>query len=75
MWHLSTQVNNGKNKIDAINETDKPQASKSKKDRYIRNESNKCISLDKSSSLNKSRASKKTEIEYTLKTINKSRSI
>ena len=34
----SSQV---KNKIDAINETDKQQASKSKKDKSISNESNK----------------------------------
>ena len=33
----------GKNKIDAINETDKTQASQSKKDKSIRNESNKCM--------------------------------
>ena len=37
-----------KNKIDTVNETDKPQASKSKKDKSICNESNKGISLDKS---------------------------
>ena len=64
-----------KNKIDTINKTDKPQASKSKKDKSIRNESNKSISLDKSRSLKKSRASQITEAEYTVKTRNKSRSI
>ena len=37
-----------KNKIDTVNETDKPQASQSKKDESISNESNKGISLDKS---------------------------
>ena len=40
-------------KFDAINETDKAQASQSKKYKYIRNESNKDISLDKSRSLDK----------------------
>ena len=35
-----------KNKIDAINETDKQQASQIKEDKSIRNESNKGISLD-----------------------------
>ena len=42
-----------KDKIDAINETDKPQASQSKKDKSIRNESNKGMSFDKSRSLDK----------------------
>ena len=37
----------GKNKIDAINEIDKPQAYQSKKDKSISNESNKGMSLDK----------------------------
>ena len=37
----------GGNKIDAINKTDKPQASQIKKDKSISNESNKCVSLDK----------------------------
>ena len=50
--------------------TDKPQASKNKKDKYISNESNKSISLDKSSSLDKSRVSQRTETEDTVKTIN-----
>ena len=53
----------GKNKIDAINETEKPQASQSKKDKSIRNESNKGISLDKSRSIDKSRDSQRTEIK------------
>ena len=35
-----------KHKIDTVNETDKPQASKSKKDKSIRNKSNKGRSLD-----------------------------
>ena len=51
----------GKNKIDAINEIDKPQASQSKKYKSIRNESDKVISLDKSRLLDKSRASQRTE--------------
>ena len=42
-----------KNKIDAIKETDKPQSSQIKKDKSIRNESNRGISLDKSRSLDK----------------------
>ena len=37
-----------KNKIDAMNETDKSQAYQSKKDKSISNESKKVISLDKS---------------------------
>ena len=52
--------------IDAINETDKPQAYQSKKDKSISNEWNKVISLDKSSSLDKSRASQRTETEDTV---------
>ena len=51
----------GGNKIDAINETDKQQASKIKKYKSIRNESNKGMELDKSSSLDNSKASKITE--------------
>ena len=43
----------GGNKIDAINKTDKPQASKIKKDKSISNESNKGMGLDKSKSLDK----------------------
>ena len=58
-----------KNKIDTVNETDKPQASKSKKYKSINNKSNKGRSLDKS------RASQRTETEDTVKTLNKSRSI
>ena len=65
----------GKNKIYSTNKTDKPKAYQSKKDKSISNESNKGISLDKSRSLGKSRASKRTETEDTVKTINKSRSI
>ena len=37
-----------KNKIETFNKTDKPQASKSKKDKSISNESNKGMLLDKS---------------------------
>ena len=39
-----------KNKIDTINKRDKPQASKIKKDKSIRNKPDKGISLDKSRS-------------------------
>ena len=42
-----------KNKIDSINETNKPQSSQIKKDKSIINESNKGILLDKSRSLDK----------------------
>ena len=42
-----------KNKIDTVNETEKPQAYKSKKDKSINNKSYKGGSLDKSSSLDK----------------------
>ena len=38
-------------------ETDKPQASQTKKNNYISNESNKVIALNKSISLHKSRSS------------------
>ena len=61
----------GKNKIDTINETDKPQASQTKKDKSISNESNKGMPLNKSSSLYKSRASKITETEDTVKRLKK----
>ena len=64
-----------KNKIDAMNESDKPQASQIKKDKSISNESNKGVSWDKSSSLGKSRDSQITEIEDTVLKINKLRSI
>ena len=60
-----------KNKIDVIKETENLQASQSKKYKSIINEPNKGISLEKSISLDKSRASKITEIEDTVKTINK----
>ena len=39
--------------FDTVNETEKPQASKSKKDKLIRNESDKGRSLDKSRSWDK----------------------
>ena len=58
-----------KNKIDPINETEKQKASQSKRYKSIRNESNKGISLDKSMTLDKSRAYK-NETEDTVKTIN-----
>ena len=44
-------------KIDTVNEIEKPQLSKSKKEKPISNKSDKGRSLDKSSSLDKSRAS------------------
>ena len=50
----------GGNKINAINETEKPQVYQSKKDKYISNESNK------GTALNKSRSSQITETEYTV---------
>ena len=53
----------GENKINAINETDKPQASQSKKDKSINNESNKGMELDISRSLNKPGSSQRTETE------------
>ena len=43
-------------------ETDKTQASQTKKDKSISNESNKGMALKKSSSLNRSRSSEITEI-------------
>ena len=49
--------NKQKNEIDTVNKTDKPQASKSKKDKSISNESRKGMALYKSRSLDKSRAS------------------
>ena len=61
--------------IDTVNETDKPQAFKSNKDKSISNESNKGISLDKSRSSDKSRDTQRTETEDTVKTISKSRYI
>ena len=64
-----------KNKIDTINETDKPQVSKSKKDKSISNKSNKGRLSDKSRWLDKSSSSQRTETEDTMKTVNKSRSI
>ena len=47
---MKTAITNhkGKNKIDTVNKTDKPQAFKIKKDKYISNESNKGMALDKS---------------------------
>ena len=43
----------GGNKIDTVNETDKPQASKIKRDKYISNESNKDVALEKYRSVDK----------------------
>ena len=56
-------------------ETDKPQASQTKKDKSISNESNKGMALNKSSSLDNSRASERTETEGKVKPLNKTRSI
>ena len=50
-----------KNNFDTVNKTDKPQAYKSKKGKYIINESYKGMELYKSRSLDKSMASKRTE--------------
>ena len=63
------------NKIEIVNKTDKPQASKSKNDKSISNKSDKTRSLDKSMSLDKSRSNQGTETEDTVKTLNKRRSI
>ena len=52
------------NKMDAINETNTPQESQSKKGESISNESNKGMSLDKS------RAYQRTEILDTVKKLN-----
>ena len=62
------------NKINTVNKTYKPQVPKSKKDKSIRNKSEKDTSLDKSRSLDKPSASQRTETYYTVKTKNKSRS-
>ena len=69
MWWRKPSLIERRKQIDAINKTNKLQEYQSKKDKYIGNESNKCISLDKS------RASKGTETEDTVKTISKSRYI
>ena len=47
-------------------ETDKPQASQTKQKIYISNESNKGVSFNKSSSLDNSRSSPRTETEETV---------
>ena len=49
------------NKIETVNKTDKPQASKSKRDKSIRNKSDKIRSLGKSSSMDESRSTQITE--------------
>ena len=64
-----------KNKVDTVNETDKPQASKRERDKSIDNESKKVMVLDKSRSLDKLRSSQRTETEDTVKKLNKSRPI
>ena len=53
--------------------TDKEQASKTKNENPISNKSNKEMTLDKSSSLDKSRSSSRTETEDTVKPQNKTR--
>ena len=58
-----------KNNICTVNKIEKPQAYKSIKDKSISNKPNKGISLDKSVS------TQITEIEDTVKSVNKSRSI
>ena len=60
---------NAKNNIDTFNKTQKPQASKRKKDKYTSNKP------DKGKSLDKSRSTQRTETEDILKAVNKSRSI
>ena len=50
-----------KNKVDTVNETDKPKASKIKKDKSISNKSDKGGSLNKSISLEKPRDYQRTE--------------
>ena len=69
---LETAINRHEKriKIDTVNETSKPQSSKSKKDKSIRNESKKDMALDKSRSLDKSRFSQITETEDTVKNLN-----
>ena len=64
-----------KTKIGTVNETDKPHVSKGKRDKSSSNESDKVRSLDKSSSLYKSRSTQGTETEDIVKTLAKSRSI
>ena len=56
-------------------EKEKPQAYQTKNKKSISNESNKVMALNKSISLDKSRSSSRTEIEDTLKPLNKTRSI
>ena len=63
-----------KNKVDTVNEINKPQASENKKDKPISNKSDKGRSFDKSISLDKSKSTQRTETEDTV-TLNKSRSI
>ena len=56
-------------------ETEKPQASQTKINKSISNEWNKRTAFNKSSSLDNSRASERTETEDTLKIINKTKPI
>ena len=60
MWWKQPSLITGK-KMDRVNKTYKPQASKSKKYKSISNETNKGMKLDKSRSLDKSSASQRTE--------------
>ena len=56
---VKTAITHHKEKyiIDSVNATEKPQSSKSKKDKFISNESNKGMVLDTSRSLDKPSAS------------------
>ena len=67
MWWRKSSLITRENKIYAINKIEKPQASQSKKDKYISNESKNGMPLDKSRSLDKSRDYKITETEDTEK--------
>ena len=51
--------------------TEKPQEYQTKKDKYISNEPKKGMALNKSSSLDNSGASQRTETEYTVKPLKK----
>ena len=69
MWRRKPSLIPLQNKFDTFTKTDKPQVSKSKKNKFIRKIPGKGRSLDKS------RSTQRTETEDTLKTLNKSRSI
>ena len=65
MIEIAITHHKGGNKIDTVNETGKPQVSKSKKDKSISNESKKGVALDKS------RPSQRNETEDTVKPLKK----